>query len=121
MRAEDLIATYVSLRDRIAEIKKDQAAHLKPFTDGLADLEGLLGEKLEETGADSLKTKAGTVFKSSWSSAKVTDWAEVLDYAIEHERFDLFERRVSKTIVEEIGAVPGVTVERGTRVSVRRA
>ena len=45
----------------------------------------------------------------------------VLDWAVANERWDLFERRVAKSVVEEIGAVPGVEIERGVRVNVRRS
>ena len=44
----------------------------------------------------------------------------MLDFAVENGRFDLFERRVAKSVVEEIGNVPGIEIERGVRVNVRR-
>lgn len=51
----------------------------------------------------------------------MTDWQAVLDWAVANERWDLFQRRVAQSVVEEIGAVPGVEIERGVRVNVRRS
>lgn len=121
MTTEDIVAAYVALRDKIAADKKAMEEALKPLQDGLESLEGLLLKELEKAGADSIKTKAGTAYKASWSSARVVDWSQTLDFIRESERFDLLERRVSKAVVEELGDVPGVAVERGTRVNVRRA
>ena len=121
MNTEELIESYVKLRDAKADLVKEQREALKPYDDGLETLEGLLMQALEAAGADSLKTKAGTVYRSTWTSARVDDWAATLDYILDSERYDLLERRVAKTVVEEIGTVPGVSVEKGVRVNVRRA
>lgn len=117
----DYVATYVKLRDEIKEIEKRHKEELRPYREGLETIEGLLMKALHEAGADSMKTPSGTAYKQAWSSAKVQDWQRVLDYAVENERFDLFERRVSKAVAEEIGEVPGLVFERGVKVNVRRS
>lgn len=120
----ELIEAYIRLRDTIAERKREFEESIRPLQEVKDGLEAVMMGKLDEAGADSASTPAGTVYKVSWWSARVQDWAAVLDYAIEHQRFDLFEQRVSKSVVGEVldagGEVPGVVIERGTRVNVRR-
>lgn len=121
MRMEDVVAKYVALRDRKKETKDRHAAELKPFDDALEALEGIMGKHLNEVGADSVKTPEGTFYRQTRVNARVADWSKVLDFAVENGRYDLFERRVNKAVVEEIGAVPGVEVDTTVVVNVRRS
>lgn len=122
---EEIVGLYVRARDRIKEIEKVRKAELDeelaPWREAMDKAEGMMMTMLNTSGADSMKTSQGTAYKSPWTKAVVRDWQQVLDYAVENERFDLFERRVAKTVVEEIGSVPGVEIERGVRVNVRRS
>lgn len=118
---EGLIEAYVKVRDGIKEIKERHKQELAPWEQGLAEAEGALMTLLNNAGAESMKTNAGTAFKAQWTKAVVTDWQAVLDWAVANERWDLFQRRVAQSVVEEIGAVPGVEIERGVRVNVRRS
>lgn len=117
---EELVAVYVQTRDRIKAIEAEQKAQLAPYREALDKVEGLIMTMLNSAGADSMKTSAGTAYKAPWTKASVQDWQKVLDYAVENGRFDLFERRVAKSVAEEIGDVPGIEIERGVRVNVRR-
>lgn len=121
MNTEELVAAYVEMRDAKDALKREQADALKPFDSMLDRLEGELLRALVAAGGESIKTPAGTAYKSRWTKARVADWSAVVDYAVQNQRFDLFERRVSKAIVEEIGQVPGVEVDSGISVNVRRS
>ena len=121
MKMDDVVAKYVSLRDKKKETVERHKTELKPFDDALDALEGIMGKHLNEVGADSIKTPHGTFYRQTRVTARVADWAKVLDFAVENERYDLFERRVNKAVVEEIGAVPGVEVDTMVVVNVRRS
>lgn len=118
---QEYVETYIKLRDQIKELEKKHKEELKPYREGLETIEGLLAQALYDNGADSMKTSAGTFYKSHWSRPQVQDWEKVLDYIVENERYDLFERRISKAVAEEIGEVPGVVFERGVKINVRRS
>ena len=120
MNIDNLVETYVQLRDAKDDLKKQHSEALKPYDEGMDIIEGKLLSEMQRTGADSFKTKHGTAYKTAWTTARVADWSAVLDYAITNERFDLFERRVNKTVVAEIGEVPGVAVDTGIKVNIRR-
>jgi hypothetical protein len=121
MNANGLVEKYVALRDRKKEMQERHKEELKPFEAAMESLENLLMKQLNESGADSLKTPSGTCYKQKWTAARVADWQKVLDYAMENGRLDLFERRVNKSVVEEIGAVPGVEMDFGIKVNIRRS
>lgn len=118
---EELIAAYVKARDMKAEVAKRHKEELVPYDDAMNMAEQAMMTLLNAAGADSMKTAAGTAYKSPWTKASIQDWQKVLDYAVENGRFDLFEHRIAKSVVEEIGNVPGIEIERGVRVNVRRS
>lgn len=117
---EELIEVYVKTRDAKKRIEERHRRELAEPNEMLEETERLIMTLLNAAGADSMKTTAGTAYKSPWTKANIQDWQKVLDFAVENGRFDLFERRVAKSVVEEIGNVPGIEIERGVRVNVRR-
>lgn len=121
MDIDAIVSSYVALRDQKAEIAERHKAEIAPYNQGLSDLEGLLMGALDKAGLQSAKTPHGTAYKNTVSSAKVIDWSTVLDFIIAEERFDLLEKRVNKTVVEEIGDVPGVSVDKVLKINVRRS
>lgn len=116
-----LVEKYVRVRDRKKQIVEQQKEDLRPYDDALSQLETRIMHLLNQMEVESVKTKHGTAYKQGWTTARVADWQQVLDYAVENERFDLFERRVNKTIVTEIGHVPGVEIDTGVRINIRRS
>lgn len=121
MKLDEAVRLYVETRDARDALRKRHEEELKPYGEALETLEGIMQRQLDETGQESARTEAGTCYKAGWSSARVQDWAQVLDFAVEHGRLDLFERRVNKKVVEELGEVPGIVIDRGVRINVRRA
>lgn len=78
-----------------------------------------MASALHALGAQSVKTAHGTFYVATWEKVVVQDWQQVLDYAVEHERLDIFERRVNKHVGLELeGDLPGIVVERGSRINV---
>lgn len=121
MDIDKLVDTYVRLRDKARDMEDAHKAAVAPIKEGMARLEGLLMARLSDAGADSVKTPHGTAYKTTWTKASVRDFGELVAYVKEHDRFDLFPRSVNKTIVLEIGEVPGVEIDRGVTVNVRRS
>lgn len=121
MDIDQIVEKYVELRDAKAEIAERHKAELAPYAQMLDKLEGILLGELDKAGLQSAKTPHGTAYKSVTTSAKVIDWDKTLDFIVEQERFDLIQRRVNKDVVEEIGEVPGVAIEKILKVNVRRS
>lgn len=125
-RVDDIVAAYVRLRDQKAELKAQQAEAMKPYDEALAKLEAEALQILSDTGVESMKTSAGTVYKSVATSATVQDKSAFMDYIKEHQAFDLLDVRVNKTAVQDFitenqDTPPGVVIRREMKVGFRRA
>jgi len=125
-KVDDVVAAYVSLRDRKAELKAQHQQELAPINEQMFKIEGWLHRELNKQGVDSFKTKRGTAFVQKSTSVTVQDWQDqTLPFIREHELWDMLEARVSKTAVsdyiESTGEVPpGVAVKTEEVVRVRR-
>lgn len=123
--ADELIRTYVALRDKIRDIEKAHVEQLRPYREALAYREANLLEALDRAGLQHMKSPHGTAFKSVRTSAKVVDWPATLGYIREREAWDLLEARVSKTAAVAITEdtkqpIPGVEISSELTINVRR-
>jgi len=103
-----LLKLFIALRDRRAKRKAaydDDDANDK---DKQNKIEVEFLRRFQERGIDNVAARdIGTAYKSTRSSATVADWEVVLDYVQEHEAWELLERRVNKTAVEQFKSVEG--------------
>lgn len=126
MTVDRAVAKYISIRDQIAALKKEQAKALLPYEAALETLAGWLLNDLNTAKVVSMRALTGTAYKSVRTSATVEDWPAVLAYIKENEAWDLLEARVSKlavaAVVEDTKApVPGVKTSREIIVNVRKS
>lgn len=122
----DIVARYVELRDKKAEIEAAHKAHIAKYDEAMEKLERHLLAHLNETASESVATAAGTFFKSETTSAKVADWDQTLAFVRENEMWNMLDKRVNKTAVKEYMEAhndlpPGVSLHREIVVRVRRA
>lgn len=95
--ADVLAETYIKIRDKRAELKEkfeEEDNALKEQQDLLA------AEMLEvcyETGADSIKTPAGTIIRKVDTRYWTTDWDSMYQFIEEHDAFPLLEKRLHQT------------------------
>ena len=81
--------------------------------------------QLAESGGQSVRTEAGTYFRTEIIKPSVSDWRALYDWIKDHDGFDMLERRVKSTSVKEFmdenqGLLPpGVNVLREYEVRVR--
>lgn len=126
MTIEQMVERYVKLRDKKLDLKQQHTAQLKPYDDMLELIEGHLLSIMNNTKCESMRTNAGTAYKATHTSAKVTDWPATLGFIREHEAWDLLEARVAKNAAEAIvqetkAAIPGVEITTEVVCQVRRA
>ncbi len=118
---DDAIAAYIKLREKKGQIKAEAEAKAGEITATMDKLEGWIKEQADAQGVTSFKTKHGTAFLTTVDFATVADWDAMLAFVKEHEAYDMFEKRVSKTAVrgyiEQTKAVPP-GVNYGTRIEV---
>ena len=85
-----------------------------------------LQDFLETAGAQSVKTKEGTVYASTRYTASLADPQAFMDYVIKHTAFDLLDRKANATAVRDFvenhnALPPGVNLNAIRTVGVRRA
>lgn len=123
--AEQLIEKYIAVRDEIAAISEKHKAELEPSRQSLEVLESALTNMLNETGSDSIKTKAGTAYRSTATTAKVEDWPSFITFVQDSGDTELLVRNVNKTRLQECieagRMVPGCTMGQISRINVRRS
>lgn len=126
LTSDRAVAKYLELRDKIAQLKKEQAAAMAPFTAALELVGNWLMDDLNQSHVESMRAEAGTFYKSIRTSAKVEDWGSTLAFIQAQGAWELLEARVSKLAVAAImeetqQTIPGVSVVREIVINVRKA
>lgn len=103
-----LLKLFIALRDRRAQRK---AAY---DDDDLGDkekqnkIEVEFLRRFQDRGIDNVSARdVGTAYKSTRSSATVADWDAFLDHVKDNDAWEMLERRVNKTAVEQFKSVDG--------------
>ncbi len=123
---DKLVATFVTIRDERERRKAEWEAGDKQLAEQLATLNAALLEHCAATGADSVRTAAGTVIRSVKARYWTNDWDSMYKFIQEQNAFPLLERRLHQTHMQQFlesnpGVMPaGLNVEREYTVVVRR-
>jgi hypothetical protein len=123
---DGIIEQYVQLRDRLKQADDEHKKKTKFAKDHLEKLEGLLMERLNDLGGESIKTPHGTVYRSTKRSATIADGDAFRKFVVEHEAFDIVDWRANANAVDDFiksqaTTPPGVNFTTTHRVGVRRA
>jgi hypothetical protein len=125
MNIDDVINGYIVLRDKLEATVKRQKEEVAPIREQMGKIENWLQNQLQTQGLQNFKGGSGTAFLKQVSSATVEDWDATLAFIKDQGAWELLERRVSKTVVEDYvestgNIPPGVNLKRETVVQVRR-
>jgi hypothetical protein len=125
LNLEQLSGMYVALRDKMKVANDAHKAKMAPANEMLERFEGYMIQRLMDVGADSVKTPAGTVYKTVKKSATISDGDHFREYVIDNEAWHLADWRANP--VEVAGHIakyeappPGVNYTTITEVGVRR-
>jgi len=125
--ADKLTAIYIKIRDRRAAILKEYEAADSVLKEQLEIVQRELLEICKTSGAESIRTKAGTVTRSVKTRYWTNDWSEMYDFIMEHNMPQLLEQRVHQTNIrkfleENPDVCPkGLNIDSRYAVTVRRA
>ncbi len=90
------VGQYLMVRERIEEAKARHAAELKPLTDLLLRLNGVLMDHMTANGIDSIKANGvGTAYKKLTRSATIADGGVFREFVIAGQHFDLIDWRAN--------------------------
>lgn len=126
MKFDELIEKYVILRDQKALLKADYDQK-KAGLDALLDkMEAVILKQFDALGTDSVKTSAGTAYRSMRTSATVADWDALLAFIQANGAWEMLEHRCNKTAIEQFKSAnddlpPGVNFRAEAVIGVRRS
>lgn len=123
VRIDEAVAEYRSVRDQVAAIKKRHTEELEPFKETLEQLGSKLLDALNAAGTNSMRTDAGTAYKSTKVTYSIDDPVAFRAWVEREGKPEFYENRVSQEVVKSFvndGAVipPGLKVSSFTTVNV---
>ena len=122
-----LVAAYIRMRDKRSQLLRDYEEADNEIKEQMQAVEDKLLELCKSIGADSLKTKHGTVIRSVKTRYWTSDWQAMHKFILEHEMPDLLERRISQSAMKQMldenpDLMPvGVNVDSKYAVTIRRS
>lgn len=78
--AASVIEKYIALRDKCDAIQDACNKEMKPYDDAMKTLGVWLGAEMEREGASSIKTEAGTAYRATVTSTKLTDRDQFISF-----------------------------------------
>jgi hypothetical protein len=124
----DVVSVYATVRDKRAAKKREWEAEDAALDEDLRKLRVHMLALLNQTGAKSIATQYGTVYRTERLKPSAADWSAVYNWIVaDPDRFEILEKRLKSTFVSEYmdehdGELPpGVNAHREYDVSVRRS
>lgn len=128
MNTDELVEVYVNIRSQRDLLKRKYEEDDLQLKNDLKQIEAALLEVCNNVGADSIKTKHGTVMRKLDERYFCQDWEGFYDYVINNNAVQLLERRIHQGNFKEHlketegdGLPPGINVMREFGVTVRKA
>jgi hypothetical protein len=120
------VAQYVQLRDIIKKEDDEHKEKMRPKRELLEKLNSSLLNAVNAAGAESVRTAAGTVYKTEKKSASIADMDAFWTFVVATADWDLIDRKANVTAVvdhleKNKQLPPGVNLNRTYVVGVMRA
>ena len=125
--ADKLVKAYIKMRDFRSQLKAQYDEQDNAVKEQMGLVESQLLELCKTTGADSLRTKFGTVSRTVQTRYMTGYWESMYKFIMENNAPDLLERRISQIQMREFlkenpDAMPiGLNVDNRYVVTVRRS
>lgn len=103
-----LVEEYIRLRDEKAQREARHKEELSPINKKMEKIEAEFLQRLGDRGAESVRTNAGTAYKSSRVSVTTADWdAYFHHFVLPNNAWEFIEHRPSKAAVQQYKAEHG--------------
>lgn len=120
MDLNELISLRIKVKDLLAELKKSYDEQKAPFDDKLGQLESLIISEMKKNGLTSVNSQSGQATIAVLTKYNVVDFEKFIGFAIANQRFDLFERKVVKSVADEFAEIPGVKMDQVQSLRITR-
>lgn len=128
-----LVRAYINMRDTRAALKREWEAKDHDIQKQMERVENTMMSSMNDSKLESVRTEHGTAYISEVTKAGVGAWDTLVKWGLDrilkeqdHTVFELFERRVKVSTVNEYieatGEVPpGVNLRRERNVRIRKS
>jgi len=127
MKLDSLVETYLAIRNERDKLSREHDAKDKELSNELAQIEQVLLNSCNEVGADSIRTGAGTVIKTTRENFVCGDWDNFKKYVMDNDAIELLQQRIHQGNFKEFlssredeGLPPGISNMREFKVTVRK-
>jgi hypothetical protein len=128
VNTEELVEAYLNIRNERERILREYEAQDERLKDDMRKIETAMLSVCNTIGADSIKTKSGTIMRKLTERFHCSDWENFSKYVLDNEALELLEKRIHQgnfkqhlSEIEGDGLPPGVNVMREFGVTVRKA
>lgn len=124
---DKLVSAYIKVRDKKNEVTRELKEREAEYDQKLDIIKAALLEHCQDTGVESVRTEAGTFYRTVRKRFWTSDWEALNQFILEHEAVDLLEKRIHqgnmKSFLEENPDLlpPGVNADSEYTINVRRA
>jgi len=94
---EKLTRIYIKMRDKKAEITHELEEKISKVEMDMKAVKTAILDHMKEIGAESLRTDAGTVYRTVRTTYSTTDWESMGKFILEHGVPELLEKRIQQT------------------------
>ena len=125
--ADKLVRTYIKMRDKRAQMKRDFEAKDLEIEEQMKQIEEEMLDVCKKNSASSIRTEHGTIIRQVKSRYWTNDWDSMYRFIEDNRAFGLLEKRLHQTHMKEYlsenpDKLPmGLNVESEYTVVVRRS
>jgi hypothetical protein len=94
---EKLTRVYIKMREKKAEISQELEAKMSEMEEKMKTVKTAILDHMKELGAESLRTDAGTVYRTVRTTYSTNDWDSMNKFILEYSVPELLEKRIHQT------------------------
>lgn len=124
---ETLVRAYLAIRTERDKLSREYEAKDRELQNDMEQIQGVLLDKCNEIGADSIRTGSGTIVKTMRENFVCGDWDNFRKFVLENNAIELLQQRIHQSNFKEFmgnheddGMPPGISTMREFNISVRK-
>jgi hypothetical protein len=94
---EKLTRIYIKMREKKAEVTHELEEKVSKIEQDMKTVKTAILSHMKEIGAESLRTEAGTVYRTVRTTYATSDWESMHKFILEHGVPELLEKRIQQT------------------------
>ena len=94
---EKLTRIYIKMRDKKAELEAELENQVGKLENDMGTVKTAILNHMKSLGVESLRTDAGTVYRTVRTKYSTSDWESMGKFILEHGVPELLEKRIQQT------------------------